>query len=415
MTPSAKSSMVTVDEALALILSHAPAPEVERVGIAAAIGRTVAAPVFALTANLPFRASAMDGYASRFGDANKGARLRIIGVAAAGTPFQGALGPNDVVRIFTGGVAPSGADHVIIQEDVTREGEFIVVASEQPQPANIREPGEDFRLGDVILQGGVRVTPIMAALAASANAADFFVARRPRVFFFGSGDELVAPGSTETRDGKVISSTPYAISALLDEFGAEPIDGGVARDNFESLDEMFGRAIEAGADIITPIGGASVGDHDLVRGAATKRGFSFVFEKIAVKPGKPTWLARDQRRLVLGLPGNPASALVCAILFLAPLIRKMTGARSAAWETTRALLGAPLDKNGPREHFLRAKAFIDERGAVRVRSFPNQDSALLSPLANANCLIRRFSSAPAAAVDEIIEIVPIGCFGGIGL
>lgn len=396
--------MLTVEEALEIIKKAARPAPAERVAVAEAAGRIAAEPVHARVTHLPYRASAMDGYALRWQDARAaGARLRVVGEAAAGAPFARAVGAGEAVRIFTGGVAPEGADHVVIQEEVERRGEDIVILKEQRAPGNIRAPGEDFQAGDLLVRAGERISPIMASLIASANVAEIAVRRRPRIFFFGNGDELAPPGA-DLKLGQVISSTPAGFAPLVAAFGAEAVFGGVAADSLAGVRDMIDRALAETADIIAPLGGASVGDYDLVKPAFRECGFEFLFEKIAVKPGKPTWFARRERTLALGLPGNPASTFACALLFMKPLLRAMLGETEPEGERFCARLTAALPKNGPREHYLRARYAIDETGAARVEAFANQDSSLLSPFAHANCLIIRRANAPAAREGELVEV-----------
>jgi molybdopterin molybdotransferase len=397
--------MIGVEEAIRLITENARRLESETVTLAAAAGRWTSKPVVARTTNLPFRASAMDGYAVRFADAAGDARLKVTGVAAAGAPFSGEVTKGEAVRIFTGAAVPTGADHVVIQEDVTRDGDEITVREEQAEPGNIRPPGEDFREGETIVPAGTRLSPISVALAASANYREIDVSRRPRVFFFGNGDELIAPGGGEIAPGQIISSTPFGFMPLIEEFGAEAFDGGIARDTIESIGDAIERAAAGRADIIVPLGGASVGDYDLVKPAFKERGFELLFEKVAVKPGKPAWLARRGGTYALGLPGNPASSFACAHLFLAPLIRNLSGAADPSPAPIVARLAQPLAKNGVRAHYLRAEYRVDNEGRLVARAFANQDSALLSPFAAANCLIVRPPNAPAAGVGDMVDLI----------
>lgn len=402
-----KAPMISVDEALQIIRKTARLTPAEEVAIADAAGRTVAEAVLARITHLPYRASAMDGYAVRHVDASKaGARLSVVGEAAAGAPFARPIEAGEAVRIFTGGVVPDGADHVVIQEEVERSGDKIVVTAEQDEPGNIRPPGADFHEGDELVRPGDLLTPIKASWIASANVAKISAHKRPRVFYFANGDELAAPGA-DLKLGQVISSTPAGFGPLIASFGAEAAFGGVASDSVESVRAMIDKALEWDADLITPLGGASVGDYDLVKPAFRESGFDFLFEKIAVKPGKPTWFAQTDKTLALGLPGNPASTFACAILFVRPLLRAMLGDSKPRARRMPAKLSTPLPKNGPREHYLRALYATDREGAVRAEAFSNQDSSLLTPFVNANCLIRRAPNAPAAEPDDLVEILPL--------
>lgn len=402
------TDMISVDEALALIAENANALPAETLAIGDAIGRYAAASVAAQITNLPYRASAMDGYAVRFEDANEsGQSLTVIGEAPAGAPFDGAIGEGEAVRIFTGGIVPDGADHVIIQEDVSRNGDTITVTDQQKAPGNIRAPGQDFQTGDPLINAGEIVTPLRAALIASGNVAELSMTKRPLIYFFGNGDELRTPGSQDIAPGQVISSTPFGLSGLIERFGGHSTYGGVATDTLDSVGAMIDAAMSAGANVITPLGGASVGDYDLVRPAFEKRGFEIIFHKIAVKPGKPTWLAKKGDTLALGLPGNPGSAFACAHLFLAPLIRQLAGANDPSNTFPAAKLAGPLQANGGRAHYLRAHYDIDDEGTLRVAPFAKQDSSLLMPFARANCLLKREANASAAGEGDVVEVLVV--------
>ncbi|MGE0409739.1 MAG: gephyrin-like molybdotransferase Glp [Amphiplicatus sp.] len=399
--------MLTVDEALETIRSAAPPSPAEEVALAEASGRILAEDIVGALTQPPFAASAMDGYAVRFDEACKaGARLKLVGEARAGRGGALRLGPGEAIRIFTGGVVPDGADHVVIQEEAERDGDKVVIRAAQAECANIRRAGVDFKKGDVLKKKGVRLTPIDLALIAAANVARVKAARRPVVAYFDNGDELAEPGAA-LGPGEIVGSNRFAFEGLIADWGAQPRYLGRAADSPASILEKYETG--ADADIIVPIGGASVGAHDYVRAAFAEAGGALVFQKIAVKPGKPTWFGRLGSARVLGLPGNPASAIVCALLFLRPLIDAMSGAGSAM--RFHAALEAPLRANGPRENYLRAAARLDTDGRVLVAPFPDQDSSLLLPLAGAGALIRRPSGAPAAGAGEIVECVALSPMG----
>ena len=402
------SELISVDDALALIAKHANALTAETLAIGDVIGRRSAVSVAAQITNLSYRASAMDGYAVHFEDVkDAGQSLTVIGEAPAGAPFAGKIGAGETVRIFTGAIVPEGSDHVVIQEDVTRNGDLITINETQAAPGNIRAPGQDFQTGDPLIDAGEIITPLRAALIASGNVAEIPVTRRPLVYLFSNGDELRAPGSKDIAPGQVISSTPFGLAGLIEQAGGRSLYGGVARDTVESIEAIIDKALSAGANVITPLGGASVGDYDLVKPAFEKHGFEFVFQKIAVKPGKPTWLAKKGEALALGLPGNPASAFACALLFLTPLIRQLSGARESDHQFVPAKLAAPMRANGEREHYLRGHYEVDQEGTLRVATFTKQDSSLLMPFARANCLVKRAANADAAPEGSVVEILMI--------
>jgi len=383
--------MISVDEARSFILDGVKTLDVESIALDECAGRIAGVDVLARMTQPPFAASAMDGYAVRFADAQTGATLRVIGEAPAGAPFDGAVGEGEAVRIFTGGVVPAGADHVVIQEDVARSGETIAIIDAQNAPRHIRLAGIDFHEGDVLAQRGAVLNEVHGALFAAANIARVDVIRRPRVAIFSNGDELVEPGGA-LKAGQIVNSNHYALSALVKSWGGEATYLGCASDSEDAIAAMFEKA--RNADIIVPVGGASVGDYDFVKSAFRKCGGEILFEKVAVRPGKPTWFGRIGPARIVGLPGNPASAIVTATLFVRPLIAALGGADPKALEST-APLSAPLPANGPRESYLRAVYDGEE-----IAPAPNQDSSLLRPFADANALIRRPPNGPALAAGD---------------
>lgn len=405
--------MLNVGEALAKILETAAGAEPESVQIENGAGRVLASDVISTMSQPPFRASAMDGYAVKFDGAAKGARLLVVGEAAAGSPASQAVGRGEAVRIFTGSAVPDGADHVVIQEEALRDGDHVVVNSEQPKRANIREAGVDFRAGDKLKRKGERLAPIDLGLIAAANIAAIDVFRKPVVAYFDNGDELREPGEA-LRHGQIIGSNRFAMNAMIALWGGAPRYLGRAGDNARSIREKFEAARDA--DVLITIGGASVGDHDHVRSAFGDAGGDLVFSKVSVRPGKPTWFGLLGKTRVLGLPGNPASAIVCAILFLKPLVAAAGGEKTDETRSIYAALAAPLEPNGPRETYLRGLVSANARGMLTVKPYSNQDSSLFSPLANGNCLIRRVANAPKAAAGEIAECLLYGALaqGGAG-
>lgn len=397
------SGLISVDEAIALLVEHALDLPVETVSLENALGARLANPLKAKVSRPPAAVSAMDGYAVRLRDVSSAnASLKVIGEAPAGAPFAGSVGPGEAVRIFTGGVVPEGSDHIVIQEDATRDGETLVCQRGYQASEFVRDAGRDFGEGDLLLDAGTVIGPAELALAAAANHATLEIVRRPRIGLLANGDELKAPGSA-LRPGEIINSNPVALSAMITDWGGVPVDLGVASDSENSIRSFIKNAEDI--DLFLPIGGASVGDHDHMRSAFAAEKFEPVFEKIAVRPGKPTWFSKQDKQLVLGLPGNPASAFVCAQLFARVLI-----AATGKLETHTAQLGKALAANGPREHFMRADVEIAVNGALIATPADDQDSSLIRPFLNAKGLIRRLPHAPPVEQGDSIEFVPIGSF-----
>ena len=394
---------LTVDDARGRMLADAERLGVETVTLEAALGRVLAHPIAATRDQPPFAASAMDGWAIRRADLTPGAAFRVVGESAAGRAYAGSVAPGEAVRIFTGAPVPAGADLVVIQEEAQRDGDSVRFTAEATAGANIRAAGGDFRTGDALLAAGVRLDPWRLSLAAAAGRATLEVACRPRVALLATGDELVQPGQAPAPD-QIFESGGVALAALVETWGGSATRLTAAADKAEAI-----AAAVAGieADLIVTIGGASVGDHDLVKPALERLGLSLRVETIAIRPGKPTWFGvlADGRR-VLGLPGNPASALVCAELFLRPLLAALTG-RDPAPPLIAAALASALLANGPREHWLRAALSISPEGRAIVAAFPDQDSSLVGVFSRADALIRRPMNAAAALADDIVEVLPL--------
>lgn len=398
LLPAQNAAMITVAQALSDIAAARALPPVEIVPLSGLIGATLAADVAAKVTLPPHDASAMDGYAARFEDCNQaGQTLRVIGEAPAGAPFKGQVTQGDCVRIFTGSVIPDGADTIVIQETVTRKGDVITTTQDAEVPRHIRKAGIDFKAGDILAEKGERLGPAQIALLAASNHDSAQVYRRPRVAIIANGDELRPPGS-DLSPGQIINSNPPFLAALIESWGGIAISMGIAADTKDAIKAIIQDCSDA--DIIVPVGGASVGDHDHMRAAFTETGLSMVFAKIAVKPGKPTWFGRLGEQRVLGLPGNPASAAVCAHLFLRPLI---TG---QAAKSTQARLSRAVAPNGPRESYFRAriKAGID---GLTVTPFPKQDSSLITPLGAANALLKLRPGAAAQAAGDIADVIAL--------
>jgi molybdopterin molybdotransferase len=395
--------MLSVAEALQRLIEDVEPLPAETVPLADAAGRVLAVDLAARLTQPPFRASAMDGYAVRRADLSTlPSRLTIIGASAAGHPFAGSVGAGQTVRIFTGAALPDGADYVIIQENVTA-AEGAAEIHQINDSSSIRERGVDFGEGEVLLRAGKRLNARDLMLAAQMNHAALPVRRRPKVAILASGDELVVPGETPG-EGQIVSSIPTALAALLARAGAEPRPLGIARDTMESLHAHI--AAGADADILVTIGGASVGDHDLVRGALEGAGFTIGFHKVAMRPGKPVMSGRRGAQRVLGLPGNPVSAIMCAYIFLLPLVAALLREERPAAAARTLPLAAALPANGPRQHYLRAR-IVDRAGAPAVEPLPSQDSSLTAALARADCLIVSPAGAPATHPGDPVQVLPL--------
>ena len=389
-------ALLPVDEALDRLLSRAERLDPENVPVADAAGRVLAAPIEARRTQPPFPASAMDGYAVRGEDiASLPAFLDVIGEAPAGRPFTGSLGKGQAVRIFTGAPMPDGADTVLLQEDARPAGTDRVEATEATETGrHVRAAGLDFQAGDVLLSAGRVLDPAALAVAAAANHASVPVVRMPRVAIIATGDELVAPG-TEPAPGQIVASNNLAGAAIARAAGADVLDLGIVPDDRSRIAEAVETARALGADIVITLGGASVGDHDLVREVLTGLGMQLQFWKIAMRPGKPLMVGHLGSAHVLGLPGNPVSSLVCAHLFLRPLVARLAG-RNYSPDIRPALLGSGLKANDQRRDYIRARAFPGSAGLVAT-PFELQDSSMLRTLAQANALIIREPFAPASA------------------
>ncbi len=386
-----------VEEARARMLAGIGAPQVETVVLEDAIGRVLAEPVVATRAQPPFDASAMDGWAV----CGRGERFEIVGESAAGHGYGQALAPGQAVRIFTGAPVPKGASRVVLQEAAERQGGWVKTPPADHDPTHIRPSGGDFRAGETLLATGLRLDPWRLGLAAAAGRASLGVAARPEVVLLSTGEEIVPAGSTPAPD-QIFDSGGPTLRALIARWG-----GAVRRlaSVGDDMDAIAGALGQAGGELIVTLGGASVGDHDLVKPALGRLGLELSVETVRIRPGKPTWFGRlaDGRR-VLGLPGNPASALVCAELFLHPLLNALQGAEPGP-RLVSARLAAPAPANGAREHWARARTEIRE-GALFVTPMGDQDSSLVSVFAEADALLRRPVGAPAAA-GAVADILPL--------
>ncbi len=393
--------MISVEEALARILAMVSRLDAETVTLRQAANRVLAADAVARLNQPPFAASAMDGYAIHNDDHHPGRKLRVIGEAGAGHAFSGRIGTGEAARIFTGAPIPEGANRVVLQEDVNRDADCIILGQRLEKSDHIRPLGQDFKLGDR-LRAPQRLRPADLSLLASMNLPEVEVACRPQVAILSTGDELVMPGEAPRAD-QIIASNAFALAAMAEEAGAEVRLLPLARDNEDSL--RFAFSLAAGADVIVTSGGASVGDHDLVGKVARDLGLEQNFWKVAMRPGKPLMAGRLGSSVMLGLPGNPVSAIVCGHLFMLPLLAHLQGLQGRH-APRKARLAAAVEGNGPRTHYMRAELAEGEYGPI-ITPMGRQDSALLSILTKANALlIRPISDGPRAA-GEMAEYLPI--------
>jgi molybdopterin molybdotransferase len=385
------------------MLAATKALAAESVALDDALGRVLAAPVFASRDQPPFAVSAMDGYAVRSADTP--GVLRVAGESAAGRGFTGSCEAGAAIRISTGAAVPDGADTIVIQEDVNRDGDRVTVPP-SPRNQHIRARAGDFAAGVMLLSADRRLDGVAISLAAASGAAELAVVRQPRIAILSSGDELAAPGATPG-PWQIFDSGTYGIGAMVRGWGGVARRLAVERDDVGAIARAAEQGLRDG-DLLVVIGGASVGDHDYARPALMRLGLELAVEKVAVRPGKPTWFGVTPQGPVLGLPGNPASALVCARLFLRPLIEAMLG-RDPQISTVfrRARLLHALPANGPREHYLRAQLDADDTGQLVVRAFEDQDSSLISVFAAANALIRLAPDMPALVQGAMVDVLTL--------
>ena len=399
--------LMSVAEALARVLAEAQALPAETVKLGEACGRVLAEDLTALRTQPPAAVSAMDGYAVRGSDvAQPPATLTLIGEVAAGHPFAGEVKQGQAARIFTGGVLPAGADTVVIQELAARAGNTVTIQKPTAKGRNVRLQGIDFTRGQVLLRKGRRLSDRDVMLAAAMNHAALPVHRRAKVAVLGTGDELVAPGSTPG-PGEIVYSNGFALIALARRAGAEVGDLGIARDKVEEIAAGVRRARDLGADVLVTSGGASVGEHDLVQRALAAEGLALSFWRVALRPGRPMLHGRLGAMHVLGVPGNPVSAYVCSFLFLLPLIARLTGRGDVEYVPEPARLGRALPANDERQDYLRATLAMGPDGPVAT-PLPDQDSSLMAPLSAADCLLIRVPHAPAASSGSPCVILKLG-------
>jgi molybdopterin molybdotransferase len=398
-------ALIQVADALAAILAGAGPLAEEMVALDQAFHRVLARDVAARRTQPPQAMSAMDGYAVRAADAAQArARLKVIGEVAAGRPFERAVGPGEAVRIFTGGVIPDGADAVVIQEDTVADGNGITLTEAAIRGRHIRPAGVDFNQGDVLLSAGSRLTDRDLSLAASMNHPELAVCRRPKVALLATGDELVMPGN-DPGPGQIVYSNGYALRALARAEGAETVDLGIAADTIASTTSGIRRARDCGADILVTTGGASVGDHDLVKQSLEAEGVAMTFWQIAMRPGKPMMHGRLGAMRVMGVPGNPVSSYVCTLLFVVPLIRALSGRKAVHNVRDTAVLGRGVAANDRREDYLRARLETRADGTLVATPVNHQDSSLLANLSASQALVVRAPFAPAAQAGAPCDIL----------
>jgi molybdopterin molybdotransferase len=408
------SAMMTVEEALTrVIASGAPPLDEEMVALEQAYGRVLVRDLKALRTQPPFPNSAMDGYALRAADtATAPTTLTVIGESAAGRAFEGDVGPGEAVRIFTGAPMPAGADSIVIQEDVEREDKRIRLSVAAPPGDNLRQAGMDFREGESLISVGRRLSPRDVALAAAANHTALVVRRRARVAILATGDELVAPGGS-LGPAQIIASNNFAVAGVVEAYGGVAVDLGIAVDEVDAMKAAVNRARDAKADVLVTLGGASVGDYDLVQKALVSSGMELGFWRIAMRPGKPLMHGRLGAMRILGLPGNPTSSMVCSILFLRPLLRALHGEPDPGADPSQtARLAVDLPANGARQDYMRASLSPGADGILVATAASAQDSSLVKTMASADGLIVRRPHAEPAKAGDLCRVIP---FHGLGV
>jgi len=399
-------SLLPVEDAIAAILARVPAPTGESVPLAEAAGRVLYAPIVATHDQPPFPASAMDGYAVRAADILPGHALTVIGTSQAGAGFAGTVGPGQTVRIFTGAPVPTGADAVIMQEDAIVDGNLVRFVS-TPQPGrSVRAKGNDFAIGQLLVEAGTRLTPMQLSVAAAANAPALTVARRPRLALLATGDELELPGTALGPD-QIVASNSFGLAPLLSPYAQSVADHGIARDERDQLRARLVAIFADEPDILVTTGGASVGDHDIVQEILLELGVRLDFWRINMRPGKPLMFGTRGKTLVFGLPGNPVSAMVTAIVFIKPALRAWLGhAEPAHW---RLKLAGPTPANTARRHFMRAQLIHTPAGPALL-PIAQTDSGHTTSMAHADMLIVQPENDPGQAGGALAEALLIDAF-----
>ena len=400
--------MLSVEDARTRILAGLAPVGTEVVGLADAWGRVLARPVAARLTQPPADVSAMDGYAIRAADSHPPRPLAIVGEAPAGHPVAIAVGEGQAIRLFTGSVVPAGADTILLQEDAAADGKTVTPSASQMPGQHIRRCGQDFGEGDVMIRPGRRLGARDIGLAAASNHPWLAVHRRPRIAILATGDEIVMPGEP-VAEGGIVSSNSHMLAALVRAAGGEPCLLPVARDDAAAIADAAAAA--AGMDMLLTTGGASVGDHDLVQAGLGQRGFALDFWKIAMRPGKPMIFGTLDGTPVLGLPGNPVSAFVCAVLFALPAIARLSGLKEDLLAPTVAILGAPVRANDRRADHLRATLSRDSAGRLVATPNARQDSGMLRILAEAGALVLRPPNAPAGAAGSNVQVLRLDMLG----
>ncbi len=397
--------MISVNEALARITGPLQPVATEIVPLAEGVGRVLAEDIVARRTHPPTAVSAMDGYAVRAVDvAVVPVALTIVGEAPAGGAYDSTVGAGEAVRIFTGGPLPDGTDAIVMQELASREGNTVSINKSVPVHEFVRPAGLDFSAGDPGPRAGQVLTPRAIGVIAAMDSPRVRVRCRPRIALLASGDELVAPGKAVSAH-QIVNSNSHALAALVRANGGEPIDLGIASDTSESLQKLAAGA--EGTDLLITLGGASVGDHDLVQKALGDKGLEVNFWKVAMRPGKPMISGTFGSTAMIGLPGNPVSAMVCGLIFVIPALRKLLGLNADPIIREWAQLGTPLTANGHREAYLRGDCCRADDGVLLASPFDLQDSSVQSGLAEANCLIVQPPDGPAMETGEQIEIIPL--------
>ena len=401
--PETTSGMISVDEAMAKVLAGVFRLSAEDISVADAVGRVLAEDVASRITQPPVAVSSMDGYAVRSEDvANVPATLTMIGESAAGDGFDGAVGPGQTSRIFTGAPLPEGADAVVIQEDTDADGDQITMKESSKAGRFVRPAGLDFKDGDVLLTAGTRLNSRDIALASAMNIPWLKVVRRPKVAILATGNELVLPGEP-LGPTQIISSNSLGIAALVRSHGGIPVNLGIAEDDSDNLREML--AGVKGSDMLVTIGGASVGDYDLIKSVLGEEGLDITFGRVAMRPGKPLIFGNIYGTPMLGLPGNPVSAGVTAALFLTAAMEVMSGKQHADEIKETAILTADLKENDQRQDYLRSDLGIGSSGELTATPFSGQDSSMLANFARASCLVIRPPFAKPAKAGDRVEIL----------
>ena len=395
-------SLISVEEALARVLDGVAALPAEDVPIVEAHGRILAQPLASLRTQPPADVSSMDGYAARGADLTASASLKLIGESAAGRPFAGQVKTGEAVRIFTGAILPSGADTVVPQEDAEADGVSVALPAAK-SGSYVRKRGLDFVAGKTMLEAGRRLTARDLGLAAAMDHARISVARRPRVAIIATGDELVAPGAGGD-DNRIVASNPFSLAALLRQDNALVSDLGIVPDKLDAIVAAM-RLARSNVDVLITLGGASVGDHDLIAPALKAEGISMAFHRVALRPGRPLLLGLAGKLRVLGLPGNPVSSYVCACLFLVPLLRKLQGRSDFLPKPLPAILGADMRENDHRQDYLRARIAYGADGRLIATAHERQDSSMQALLVSSDGLLIRAPNAPAAKAGESCEVI----------